>query len=94
VTYVKEHNQVKQDYGTVKTTTETGVRTVDHLTQTFNTTGEVVGSAFNWVVEHPVETIGLTLVTVGTILAFSTGVGEVATAVVALFVGITALFNS
>ena len=94
VTYVKEHNQVKQDYATVKTTNETGVRKVDHLTQTFNTTGEVVGSAFNWVVEHPVETIGLTIVTVGTVLAFSTGVGEVATAVVALFVGITALFNS
>jgi len=33
-------------------------------------------------------------VTVGTILAFSTGIGEVATAVVALFVGITAFFNS
>ena len=55
---MKEHNQVKQDYATVKTTNETGVRKVDHLTQTFNTTGEV------------------------------------ATAVVALFVGITALFNS
>ena len=78
---------------------------MDHLTQTFNTTGEVVsgafnttgevvGSAFNWVVEHPVETIGLSIVTVGTILAFSTGVGEVATAVVTLFVGITALFNN
>ena len=91
---MKEHNQVKQDYATVKTTNETGVRKVDHLTQTFNTTGEVVGSAFNWVVEHPVETIGLSIVTVGTILAFSTGVGEVATAVVTLFVGITAFFNS
>ena len=55
VTYVKEHNQVKQDYATVKTTNETGVRTVDHLTQTFNTTGEVVSGAFNWVVEHPKE---------------------------------------
>lgn len=67
---------------------------MDHLTQTFNTTGEVVGSAFNWVVEHPVETIGLSIVTVGTILAFSTEVGEVATAVVTLFVEITAFFNS
>ncbi len=67
---------------------------MDHLTQISNTTSEVVGSAFNWVVEHPVETIGLSIVTVGTILAFSTGVGEVATAVVELFVGITALFNS
>ena len=91
---MKEHNQVKQDYATVKTTNETGVRTIDHLTQIFNTTGEVVGIAFNWVVEHPVETIGLTIATVGTILAFSTGVGEAATAVVELFVGITALFNS
>ena len=91
---MKEHNQVKQDYATVKTTNETGVRKVDHLTQTFNTTGEVVGSAFNWVVEHPVETIELTIATVGTILAFSTGVGEAATAVAALFVGITALFNN
>ena len=67
---------------------------MDHLTQISNTTGEVVGSAFNWVVEHPVESIGLSIVTVGTILAFSTEIGEVATAVVALFVGITAFFNS
>ena len=71
-----------------------GVRKVDYLTQILDTTGEVVSGAFNWVVEHPVETIGLSIVTVGTILAFSTGVGEVATAVVTLFVGITALFNS
>ena len=71
-----------------------GVRKVDYLTQILNTTGEVVSGAFNWVVEHPVETIGLSIVTVGTILAFSTGVGEVATAVVTLFVGITALPNS
>ena len=91
---MKEHNQVKQDYATVKTTNEMGVRKVDYLTQILNTTGEVVSGAFNWVVEHPVETIGLSIVTVGTILAFSTGVGEVATAVVTLFVGITALFNS
>ena len=54
---MKEHNQVKQDYATVKTTNETGVRTVDHLTQTFNTTGEVVGIAFNWVEEHPKEVV-------------------------------------
>ena len=56
-TYVKEHNQVKQDQATVKTTTETGVRTADYLTQTFNTTGEVVGNAFNWVVEHLKEVV-------------------------------------
>ena len=36
VTYVKEHNQVQQDYATVKTTNETGVRTVDHLQRTFD----------------------------------------------------------
>lgn len=46
VTYVKEHNQVKQDYATVKTTTETGVRTVDHLQRTFD-----------YVAEHPVESV-------------------------------------
>ena len=68
VTYVKEHNQVQQDYATVKTTNETGVRTVDHLTQISNTTGEVVsgalkttgevvGGAFNWAVEHPVAAV-------------------------------------
>ena len=44
---MKEHNQVKQDYATVKTTNETGVRTIDHLTQIFNTTGEVVSGTFN-----------------------------------------------
>ena len=46
VTYVKEHNQVKQDYATVKTTTETGVRTVDHLQRTFD-----------YVAEHPVAAV-------------------------------------
>jgi len=46
VTYVKEHNQVKQDYATVKTTTETGVRSVDHLQRTFD-----------YVAEHPGESI-------------------------------------
>ena len=48
VTYVKEHNQVKQDYGTVKTTTETGVRSVDHLQRTFD-----------YVAEHPVESVAI-----------------------------------
>ena len=43
---MKEHNQVKQDYATVKTTTETGVRTVDHLQRTFD-----------YVAEHPGESI-------------------------------------
>ena len=50
VTYVKEHNQVKQDYGTVKTTTETGARRVDHLQRTFD-----------YVAEHPVESVAIAL---------------------------------
>lgn len=87
VTYVKEHNQVKQDYGTVKTTTETGVRTVDHLTQTFNTIGEIVGSAFNWVVEHPKEVVIGVVVTI----AFFFG-GELVTAGGALLAYLTSLF--
>ena len=98
VTYVKEHNQVKQDYATVKTTNETGVRTIDHLTQTFNTTGEVVsgalkttgevvGSAFNWVVEHPKEVvIGVVVAT-----AFFFG-GELVTAGGALLAYLASLF--
>ena len=63
VTYVKEHNQVKQDYATVKTTTETGVRTVDHLQRTFD-----------YVAEHPVESVVTT--------AFAIGVAVVAVMVV------------
>ena len=87
VTYVKEHNQDKQDYATVKTTTETGVRKVDYLTQTFNTTGEVVGSAFNWVVEHPKEVvIGVVVAT-----AFFFG-GELVTAGGALLAYLASLF--
>lgn len=54
---MKEHNQVKQDYATVKTTNETGVRTIDHLTQIFNKTGEIVDSISNWLVEHPKEVV-------------------------------------
>lgn len=50
VTYVKEHNQVKQDYATVKTTTETGARRVDHLQRTFD-----------YVAEHPVESVAIAL---------------------------------
>ena len=63
VTYVKEHNQVKQDYATVKTTNETGVRTVDHLQRTFD-----------YVAEHPVESVVTT--------AFAIGVAVVAVMVV------------
>ena len=57
VTYVKEHNQVKQDYGTVKTTTETGVRTVDHLQRTFD-----------YVAEHPVESVVTTAFAIGVVV--------------------------
>ena len=57
VTYVKEHNQVKQDYGTVKTTTETGVRTVDHLQRTFD-----------YVAEHPVESAVTTAFAIGVVV--------------------------
>ena len=57
VTYVKEHNQVKQDYGTVNTTTETGVRTVDHLQRTFD-----------YVAEHPVESVGIAVAAVAAVV--------------------------
>lgn len=51
---MKEHNQVKQDYATVKTTSETGVRTVDHLQRTFD-----------YVAEHPVESVVTTAFAIG-----------------------------
>ena len=57
MTYVKEHNQVKQDYGTVKTTTETGVRSVDHLQRTFD-----------YVAEHPVESVVTTAFAIGVVV--------------------------
>ena len=57
VSYVKEHNQVKQDYGTVKTTTETGVRSVDHLQRTFD-----------YVAEHPVESVGIAVAAVAAVV--------------------------
>ena len=46
VTYVKEHNQVKQDYATVKTTNETGVRTVDHGEQILKAGKVAVATVF------------------------------------------------
>ena len=67
VTYVKEHNQVKQDYGTVKTTTETGVRRVDYLQRTFD-----------YAAEHPVESIVAVVAVVGAVVgavAFAPAVG-------------------
>ena len=63
MTYVKEHNQVKQDYGTVKTTTETGVRRVDYLQRTFD-----------YAAEHPVESIVAVVAVVGAV-AFAPAVG-------------------
>ena len=56
VSYVKEHNQVKQDYATVKTTTETGVKKVDHLQRTFD-----------YVAEHPVESVVTTTLAIGAV---------------------------
>ena len=43
---MKEHNQVKQDYATVKTTTETGVRSVDHGEQILKAGKVVVATVF------------------------------------------------
>ena len=66
VSYVKEHNQVKQDYATVKTTTETGVRTVDHLQRTFD-----------YVAEHPVESVAIAfgaVIAIGAAVAFAPSV--------------------
>ena len=66
VTYVKEHNQVKQDYGTVKTTTETGVRSVDHLQRTFD-----------YVAEHPVASVAIAfgaVIAIGAAVAFAPSV--------------------
>ena len=61
---------------------------MDHLTQTFNTTGEVVGSAFfNWVVEHPKEVVIGVVVTI----AFFFG-GELVTAGGALLAYLASLF--
>ena len=54
---MKEHNQVKQDYATVKTTTETGVRTVDHLQRTFD-----------YVAEHPVASVAIAVAAVAAVV--------------------------
>ncbi|NMD83318.1 hypothetical protein [Streptococcus sp. WB01_FAA12] len=71
---MKEHNQVKQDYATVKTTTETGVRTEDHLQRTFENAEFVFyGVAFITVVTvviafAPVEAA------IGSVIAVLTGI--------------------
>ena len=75
---MKEHNQVKQDYATVKTTTETGVRTVDHLQRTFENAEFIFyGVAFVTVVTvaiafAPVETA------IGSVIAVLTGIALLA----------------
>ena len=55
--------------------------------------GEFVQSGFDWVVEHPVETVAATAIAVGTVVAYSTGIGEVASAVSSLFFYISASFS-
>ena len=86
VTYVKEHNQVKQDYGTVKTTTETGVRSVDHLQRTFD-----------YVAEHPVESafvlaaVGLCIVA-APVVGSALGVAGFFATAVSVLIGV-ALYN-
>jgi len=77
VTYVKEHNQVKQDYGTVKTTTETGVRSVDHLQRTFD-----------YVAEHPVESVGIAVGAVAAVVVTVAFAPAVLTAASALLTAV------
>ena len=75
---MKEHNQVKQDYATVKTTNETGVRKVDHLQRTFENAEFIFyGVAFVNVVTvaiafAPVETA------IGSVIAVLTGIALLA----------------
>ena len=60
---------------------------VGHLTQTFNTTGEIVYSISNWVIEYPKEVvIGVVVAT-----AFFFG-GELVTAGGALLAYLASLF--
>ena len=77
VTYVKEHNQVKQDYATVKTTTETGVRSVDHLQRTFD-----------YVAEHPVESVAIAVGAVAAVVVTVAFAPAVLTAASALLTAV------
>ena len=77
VTYVKEHNQVKQDYATVKTTTETGVRKVDHLQRTFD-----------YVAEHPVESVAIAVGAVAAVVVTVAFAPAVLTAASALLTAV------
>ena len=63
---------------------------MDHLTQTFNTTGEVVSGAFNWVVEHPKE-VAMALGAVVAIGAAVTVVPSVIAAVGALLATVSSV---
>ena len=80
VTYVKEHNQVKQDYATVKTTNETGVRTVDHLQRTFD-----------YASEHAVESVVLAVGAVAAVALTVTVVPSVIAAVGALLATVSSV---
>ena len=60
----------------------------DNIGNGMRATGEFVHSAFDWVAEHPVETVGFGLVTVGGFIVYSTGIGEIATIITAIFTGI------
>ena len=46
-----------------------------------------------WDVGHPVETVAATAIAVGTVVAYSTGIDEVASAVSSLFFYISASFS-
>ena len=67
---------------------EIGERHQDNIGNGMRATGEFVHSAFDWVAEHPVETVGFGLVTVGGFIVYSTGIGEIATIITAIFTGI------
>ena len=82
---------MKQDLATLTVTDEIGQRNVERFSQFVNATGEVVGNAFNWVVEHPVETVGITVLAVGAFIAYTTGIGEAVSAIAALFGGLLAI---
>ena len=77
---MKEHNHVKQDYATVKTTNETGVRTVDHLQRTFD-----------YASEHAVESVVLAVGAVAAVALTVTVVPSVIAAVGALLATVSSV---
>ena len=66
---------------------EIGKRHQDNIGNGMRATGEFVHSAFDWVAEHSVETVGFGLVTVSGFIVYSTGIGEIATIITAIFTG-------